>query len=195
MKTRSKKRRPPATMMADLEKALRPILGPVLKEHSRTGGPLSDQTKADLDKALRPVIQQIKQQMMETGSTEPIILGIKVEPEPEPAEAAIGMFDHVVEHCYDTIVKVALEGDETGQPYVVAMEEIGPVGGGKAEVTAGLMFVESADKYFAQPDHTPEIREAWAELKVEMAKLPHTIPVIIHSRTFEQTTFRLITRP
>ncbi len=113
MKKRSKKRRPPATMMADLEKALRPILGPVLLEHSRTGGPLSDQTKADLDKALRPVLQRI-----ETGSTDQIIIGIKMEPEPEPAEAAIGMFDHIVEHCYP-------RSKEGGRVRLVGLRRVG----------------------------------------------------------------------
>ena len=42
--------------------------------------------------------------------------------------------------------------------------------------------------------HTPEIQAGWAEFKAEITRRPTTIPVIIHSRTFGMTTFRLITR-
>jgi hypothetical protein len=140
MKTRSKKRRHNlladqqwcAQTRASIEEALRPFLQEV-KQQKAKGEPLSPRTMAGIDEALQPLIRQIEHQM-NTGATDHSHIDIHGNPK-QPADAA-ELFNYIVEHCYDNIAKTALEGDETGQPYVVAIQEDGGV------ITAGVMFVE-----------------------------------------------------
>lgn len=104
----------------------------------------------------------------------------------DKAEKANWVFDKWIAECSKAIDEALLEGNAMGEPYVLVMQD-----DGKSQVHLDLLSAVNCGRWFAE-QLEPATQIVWTELQAEMANNPTKIPMVIRSRLFEITGWRLL---